>query len=1295
MNVPNSPRKTGKPLLASILIIGLASAPSAVRGADYWLAPPGTPANGSTRTQNSWNQPLPWTTSDVQIIIRDNPKVPSDTNVVIHLRTAGLTNLYLMDQLTLPVGDYTARSLVLQAADPPERPVLRYALPAPGTGLFRGPGWQSTLLDLSQTLARFEARNLILDANWPAWATTNTCANSAYVLGFALRGLSVRALAGLIQNVHILNCGANGIVPLPRYYAVQRECFPLSVEVPSFNFGPNAQPVWIIEDCEISDFHSVRGGYASAILVRTPSPTNTFLPGPGTYYGNRVAEVRRCQVRGAGNDIALATANSAGISFYDNVVVGTALGMNNDTAREDAPLRNVDLTNNIFLDVNLLANIGVPSRGADASGNYLFTNITVSANTVRLRSVPWRQDYGSYEWRATAVGSYTNWLPVSDPSLPVGRLVPSYAAGLLVGAADRIWFENNRFTTWPVTQFYEPAPAQTNLAVWRPLHRPLYHPVTGQACFHGPHLYSATNLLALWSMDSDNYTLLLGLATNAVAARPPLPTGFVPAGRLGRVEPVYSAGSLVGAFELQVAQPVINGNQVEIRARYVLHRTPIPAVISESPPAVRLSVRGGPNAGQSAIGTWTGAPTNRVAVFTYTSVAGAGSDEVVVYRGEGAFNPDTATWASVEVLWGTTVRFERTADVADDRRRYPGLLRLSRSGPTTSPLNVVIEAVTTGVTRPASPAPASNYDYDIHTNHWTSTNAWYYLPPSSPGRWTLGIPAGRSEVTARIKPTAGLANQDWAEHEAAYFRVVPSGYAEGAPAPWTTRGPGREVAVALWDGPLYRLYSFFDNLSFDCSTNYLASAAPELEAVAGEGDFPGADEEALGSEFQADFGEEQEAPLDPSTAVCLWTRTGTRLTLTADEAAFVPPETRLDVEEVDLTPPELEWPEEEPAGVISSDICYLSSTGDAAYALNAAGMNQNLRIGGYAYYDNPTYPQLPQPYFYLGGAWPWPNWGPMIPFGDVWSGSVVYGVDDDGGLAGVASGRACYLPPGGGLTLLPSLTSNRPGGAQDIGSLGDYIVGYSQQFMGAYVSRPTRWTGAGSNWTALDVGDFETNQPGSAHAVNNGGTTVGRTRVTVNGAAAWRAFRTNGVLTPQYRAASELVLPPATHGVTLFNNTANGVDEVGHTVGSTDAEIYRTGSWVREIRAAVWWAGENTPTVLGTIMPEGWSWNNPPGRSEALAVSTVGTQTIMVGTGWSTPTGYLRAWVLTAEKTLGQPTTFGSMINLNDSHLVWVPSGWVTVTAEDVNAQGWIVGTATASGVTRGYVLMPQPTVIP
>jgi hypothetical protein len=115
--------------------------------------------------------------------------------------------------------------------------------------------------------------------------------------------------------------------------------------------------------------------------------------------------------------------------------------------------------------------------------------------------------------------------------------------------------------------------------------------------------------------------------------------------------------------------------------------------------------------------------------------------------------------------------------------------------------------------------------------------------------------------------------------------------------------------------------------------------------------------------------------------------------------------------------------------------------------------------------------------------------------------------------------------------------------------------------------------------------------------------------------------------------------------------------------------------------------------VLGTV---GWTDPNPwrrPGRSEALGVHEVGSNhLLLVGTGWTTPTGYSRAY---RQRVYYDPdniaTTQGIAFNLNDAAWSVIPSGWTLVTAEDVNSNEWIVGLGTDSaGQSRGWVLVPQ-----
>ncbi|MBE7499068.1 MAG: hypothetical protein HS113_01910 [Verrucomicrobiales bacterium] len=107
------------------------------------------------------------------------------------------------------------------------------------------------------------------------------------------------------------------------------------------------------------------------------------------------------------------------------------------------------------------------------------------------------------------------------------------------------------------------------------------------------------------------------------------------------------------------------------------------------------------------------------------------------------------------------------------------------------------------MTRQALPEAYPNYDYDLHTNTWNSTNTWGRVLPAANGQWTIGIPDGAREVTVRVNPISGSTNQDWIEQEAAYFRLVTNAnYAVAPPAPWATRGPGGEGDLRLSPRPV-------------------------------------------------------------------------------------------------------------------------------------------------------------------------------------------------------------------------------------------------------------------------------------------------------------------------------------------------------------------------------------------------------------------------------------------------------------------------------------------------------------
>ena len=80
--------------------------------------------------------------------------------------------------------------------------------------------------------------------------------------------------------------------------------------------------------------------------------------------------------------------------------------------------------------------------------------------------------------------------------------------------------------------------------------------------------------------------------------------------------------------------------------------------------------------------------------------------------------------------------------------------------------------------------------------------------------------------------------------------------------------------------------------------------------------------------------------------------------------------------------------------------------------------------------------------------------------------------------------------------------------------------------------------------------------------------------------------------------------------------------------------------------------------------------------SVALAINNSGTT---VGYSKNTSTGVQRAFVCYDDGAMHD------LLPLVNSH-----TGWTLVTAEAVNASGWIVGFGTKNGMARGFLLTPN-----
>lgn len=1091
-----------------------------------------------------------------------------------------------------------------------------------------------------------------------------------------------------MSGLRIKNCGAKGEVPVPHFGgAGGAESFPLWVEAQTWT--DNA---WLIEDCEVSDFHSMHNGYCSAIMATTPAFADAGSPTNST---KRVVDVRRCMVRGQGAGIAFGTARSAGVSFHDNVVTGMRSGFNCDTfAAWNLPLRNVDFTNSILLDVDLLGHIGTPYWSANSLGNYSFTNFTVSGNAVRLRAVPLLQDYSSYKYQTVVLGSMSQWMPVTDPSLVVGRFYTGMCAGLQIACADRIWFQHNRFTTRPRSSFFEPNAASTNLALWRPLYRPATNFYTGvtydQTSSSGIHANS--NWLSGKNMD---FASLAALATSPTGSLPATSDvafpGFTAAGWVGRVRPLYDAGGrLQEVREVQVGQPVVISSNVFVPVYYTRHTSATGQGSGQPSAQVGLAVVAGPNAGTLI------APSicNTTNLLFYARNSSSGCDRIVVYAdfGMSPFDPDqTPCWSVVEATVGTlpTIRFERTPDVANDRELYPGTLRISRSSGT-GLLPVRVEPVINGVARAATPG----VDYDLYTNSWAAPGYWYWRPPQADGSWLVHIQDGKSETTVRVRPRMGAAaKQQVIEREAAFFRVAPTNSTSvaGPPSRWTTTGAADSVAVGLWDGPKYTLQAL--------SGMYFGypSGSPTLQEVEAD---PAIEDQAVGDEVMDEENQEwmqlapetglEEKPEAVGAPDVVATRTGTLLSLTEEDYAPWPASTAFSTE----YPEDLTEEEEVIAAPMADSLGdmaalsgtaydYTNTTGSAAYAINNA---TNPVIGGYGVYSSPIGP--------LGGWWVSPSYTQLNPTSGPGMGTnCLWGVDDAAKGVGIIANRPMVISTAtSAVTYLPTPNPNGTNGvAQAISPNGQNIVGWTDDpTVGARVKK---WTQTGGQWNATNLGAFYDYSPAVAFSVNDAGTVVGES--TLSGGAR-RGFRTTGA--PLNLATHQLLFSTASQNPPLTNTWANVVDASTNAVGAADFSIPRgTTNLVGESRPAIWWWGTDAANILGPPGKYGTpEWVSPDknyvsGFGEALGINAVSGERQVVGTSFVTRLGNPRAWVTTVSGTPSDPS-YGKIYNLNDAHLTYAGSwpSWILLTAEAVNTNGWIVGTATGNGTTQGYVLVPQ-----
>ncbi len=340
-------------------------------------------------------------------------------------------------------------------------------------------------------------------------------------------------------------------------------------------------------------------------------------------------------------------------------------------------------------------------------------------------------------------------------------------------------------------------------------------------------------------------------------------------------------------------------------------------------------------------------------------------------------------------------------------------------------------------------------------------------------------------------------------------------------------------------------------------------------------------------------------------------------------------------------------------------VVLLAPSASAAYQVLAvdtiAGGTQNFaldinNVGAVTGNSRTTSSSLPLNAYFWSGSGAAQNIG-VLPGSNNFSRG--YAINDAGVIVGESdnnNSRAFRWDAASGMTELLSIAGTSGGVAHDINNAG-VIVGISSN---GQTSRPTRWV----NGVASDLGslDGQTNTFGRAWGLNEAGDVVGFSRrqsspVSVSQATLWR---NGGVVN------LGSLLPDSFSEAFAINdaNVAVGTAVSGTTPGGTSIR-----------RAVCWDLSGPTPAIqdLGSL---GYTF------AEALDVNDAG-QIV----GFVTNISGLPQRAFLWEN--------GVMRDLND--LLPANSGWVLRSAEGINEQGWITGYGTLNGVTRAFVLIPEP----
>lgn len=713
-------------LLFRLVLLLVISSPAAHGVTNVWFAPNGK-GDGSSRENPRWYYPdlLKWK------LLGGDKRI--DRTVIMHF-LPGEYVIQPIDTETVYPSDF--RITIIGEGSRPEDTVLKLVPNHPGGASDNGGNWVS-VIDLARNneyLQRFEMENITIDGNWDGHANYN---HPGYLRSYKVSPLNVSARTGRLRKVIVRNFGAHGLMPQRLNDLGEGvEVFPLWVATRDEGQAPeDGDPApWVVEDCEVSGFHTLYNGYNSSLMAVTKlnvpeTPSWAFQDN-----SRRLIWFRRNQVRGRGQRSGTIGLGAAGIGTnysgritWSDTVVLNGSGFNTDTGA----LWDLDITNSLFLDVVSLGYLGTPFAGQPSHRRY-----RIAGNSIRIGGYLFSGHYTDFRFDGGLQS------PKADPTLVLGRRHITRPAGLSVGGiASDISLVDNWFTTRPETSFrgrHLPPDTEASFLLLNRL--PSKDPHDPRAAsiprFDALNVNLSGNQVSGVPFDFERLKRLDGGRTAKLGERSsplqerrrPLPApreGFQPFGIVERVvliqtnaprqlrfqgiplgakKPVtfetnYTDRVLMGACEVVIGTPKPAGPEgtFTVPVRVAIQPTPLGSLPGTRPlprRTVCLEVLPGSLHPQKLTAM---TDADGIATFTYSVARDAnGVDRFRAWtdfgRGEReVWDEYQDAWSTAEFAHGTTVGVEMEVDVVDVRSGQPAIFRLVRQGPADAGLSVNLD----------------------------------------------------------------------------------------------------------------------------------------------------------------------------------------------------------------------------------------------------------------------------------------------------------------------------------------------------------------------------------------------------------------------------------------------------------------------------------------------------------------------------------------------------------------------------------------------------------------------------